>query len=85
MKLLGSSIVANPSQWYVAIIRETTKKRQLSLAEQAAMGQNSDEVKLFGDLDKHLNFPKHLHHMTLAEVARIEWSVIEKLLRQALG
>lgn len=49
------------------------------------MGHGLDGVKLFGNLDKHLKFPTHFPHMTLAEVARIEWSVIEKLLRQALG
>lgn len=76
--------MTNSSQWYIAIIRETSQKVQVSLAEQAAMGHSSQELKLFGNLDKHLNFPPHLHQMTLAEVARIEWTAIEKLLRQAL-
>jgi hypothetical protein len=78
-------MAVNSHQWYIAIIRETTEKRQLSLAERAAIGHNSDEVKLFGGLDKHLNFPEHFLQMTLAEVARIEWTAIEVLLRQALG
>jgi hypothetical protein len=78
-------MIADFIQWYIAIIRETTQKRQLSLAEQAAMGQNSDDEKLFGNLDEYLNFPAHLRQMTLAEVARIEWTAIEMLLRQALG
>lgn len=73
-------------QWYIAIIRETTEsKQQLSLAEQAALGEQKRELKLFGDLDLHFNFPKNIAQMKLAEVARIEWSAIEKLLRQALG
>jgi hypothetical protein len=54
------------------------------LADQAARGEESDELKLFGDLDKHLNFPRHLAKLTLAEVARIEWHVIEKILREGL-
>jgi hypothetical protein len=80
-----SRMAVNSSQWYIAIIRETTEKCQLSLAERAALGHTSDEAKLFGQLDKHLNFPEHFHQMTLAEVARIEWTVIEMILRQALG
>lgn len=80
-----SGMAVNSTQWYIAIIRETTEKRQLSLAERAAMGHSSDGEKLFGELDKYLNFPEPFQQMTLAEVAQIEWTTIEVLLRQALG
>jgi hypothetical protein len=78
-------MTAHMPQWYIAIIRETTNKHEPSLAEKAAIGEMRDELKLFGDLDKHLRFPRHLAQMKLAEVAKMEWTVIEMILRLALG
>ena len=72
-------------QWYCAIIREATEsKQQLTLAEQAARGGQKKEIKLFGDLDKHIEYGKGLAHQTLSQVAHAEWTAIEKVLRMAL-
>lgn len=74
-------------QWYIALIREVTdsQKKKLSLAEQAAAGNEKHETNLFGDIEKYINHDgKKLASMTLASVARVEWSAIEILLRQAL-
>ncbi|KAH8654511.1 hypothetical protein BGZ60DRAFT_342292, partial [Tricladium varicosporioides] len=71
--------------WYIALIRETTEKREvLSLAEQAARGEVDDKEKLFGDLDKHIYYGPNLLLQSLAQVAKAEWAAIEKILRQAL-
>ncbi|KAF4635895.1 hypothetical protein G7Y89_g2186 [Cudoniella acicularis] len=71
--------------WYAAIIREATvKKEVLSLAEQAARGEVSNEEKLFGDLDKHIQYGPGLLHQSLSQVAKAEWAAIEKILRQVL-
>ncbi|KAH8597719.1 hypothetical protein B0O99DRAFT_507229 [Bisporella sp. PMI_857] len=73
--------------WYVTLIREATEteKKTLSLAEQAASGDVSKEIKLFGDIRKYIGHDsKELAHMTLAQVAQKEWAAIELLLRRAL-
>jgi hypothetical protein len=70
-------------QWYIAKIREACEPtQQLSLAEQAENGEER-ESKLFGELDRHINYGHGLNRMTLAQVAKIEWAAIEKALRQA--
>ena len=67
-------------------MREATEsKQQLTLAEQAARGDQKSEIKLFGDLDKHIEHGKDLAHQTLSQVARTEWTAIEKVLRMALA
>ncbi|KAG9245370.1 hypothetical protein BJ878DRAFT_419329 [Calycina marina] len=72
---------------YISLLREASEsqKRNLSLAEQAAVGHDKHEFKLFGDLDKYIGHDgTKLAQMTLAEVARAEWYAVELLLRQAL-
>jgi hypothetical protein len=71
-------------QWYISKIREAcATTQQLSLAEQAEMGTQRKEEKLFGDLDKYINYGPGLNGMTLAHVAKIEWAAIENALRRA--
>ncbi|KAH8811397.1 hypothetical protein F5884DRAFT_671620 [Xylogone sp. PMI_703] len=72
--------------WYITIIREHTQpKTQLSLAEQAAREDpDCNAVKLFGDLEKHIQYGKDFSEQTLGVVARAEWAAIEKVLREAL-
>ena len=75
---------ADFSQWYVAKIRQVCASTQLlSLAEQAKQNNQRKEEKLFGDLDKYINYGPDLNGMTLADVAKIEWSAIENALRRA--
>ena len=69
-------------QWYIAIIREATeKKEQLSLAEQAARGEDQEVRKPFGDLDLYMKYPKERLHRTPSQIAQAEWAAIEKVLR----
>lgn len=58
----------------------------MSLAEQAALGGGapSHEFKLFGDLEKFIKYPEELANRTLAQVAHVEWTAIEDILRRAL-
>jgi hypothetical protein len=58
---------------------------QLSLAEQAEKGEEPQELKLFGDLDKYINYGPNLNDMSLAHVAKIEWTAIENALRRAFA
>jgi hypothetical protein len=77
--------LSNSIQWYCAIIREATEsKEQLTLAEQAAKGEQKHEIKLFGDLEKHIEYGKGLTKQTFSQVAHAEWTAIEKVLRMAL-
>jgi hypothetical protein len=72
-----------------ALIREYTEpKEQLSLAEKAMKGDKKDMPMLFGNIHKYIDLPKNFEefsHMTLAQVAAIEWAGIERVLRLALG
>jgi hypothetical protein len=71
-------------QWYIGKIRHACVTRnQLSLAEQAEKGEEPKELKLFGDLDKHINYGPNLNQMSIARVAKIEWTAIENALRRA--
>jgi hypothetical protein len=71
------------------LIREATaeKDHHLSLAEKAAKGPEDDEPKLFGGLGRYIQLPQDKEkfvHMTLKQVAEMEWAGIEEVLRQAL-
>ena len=73
-------------QWYIAIIREhlDRKKQYVPLAERAARNEANELPKLFGDLDKLIERPEGWWYMTLAQVARFEWTAIEEVLREIL-
>ena len=47
------------------------------------MGEELKEDKLFGDLDKHINYGPNLNQMSLARVAKVEWTAIENALRRS--
>lgn len=71
----------NCVQFYMALLREaTTLPGKVSLAERA-----SNEVQIplvFGNMG--IEYPANVQQMTFAQVARIEWTVIERLLRKIL-
>lgn len=65
----------------------TADKQELTLAEKSAQGLSDGEVRLFGNLKELISLPKRYEsfiHMTLAQVAEMEWAGIERALRQAL-
>lgn len=65
----------------MALLREaTTLPGKVSLAERAS---NEAQIPLvFGNMG--IEYPDNVQQMTFAQVARIEWTVIERLLRKAL-
>jgi hypothetical protein len=68
-------------QFYMALIREaTTLPSKVSLAERASNGVQIPLV--FGNMG--IEYPANVQQMTFAQVARIEWPVIERLLRKTL-
>jgi hypothetical protein len=82
------NMFTNTPQYYAALIREATEKKQhLTLAEKAAKGVEDTQPKLFGELGVYVGLP-HNHdtfiHMSLGQVGAKEWAGIEQVLRQAL-
>lgn len=65
----------------MALLREaTTLPGKVTLAERAS---NEVAVPLvFGNMG--IEYPANVQQMTFAQVARIEWTVIERLLRKTL-
>lgn len=75
----------NQTQYYVALLREaTTSSAVVSLAERAATENRhtSGKSKFFGNVA--VKYPENVQKMSLADIAVLEWDVIEKLLRQRL-
>ncbi|CZT13150.1 uncharacterized protein RCO7_06340 [Rhynchosporium graminicola] len=74
--------------YYAAIIRETVSpKTELTLAQKAAKGYQSEQAALFGELVKLVDVPKDekvFRTLSLSQVATAEWAAIEQALRRAL-
>ena len=67
----------------MALLREaTTSSALISLADQSARGQQKKRRSPFGDVK--IDYPADLATMSLAAVGRLEWDVIEQLLRKVL-
>jgi len=60
------------------------KKTYESLAERAARNAGDEMPKLFGDLDKVIQRDKDWWNQTVGQIAREEWSAIERVLREVL-
>lgn len=76
-------IAADVLAYYQALLREaTTSVKILSLADMAESKSPTTSPSIFGSLK--IDYPDNVELLSISEVARIEWEVIEELLRKVL-